>query len=129
MTFENGRHTKITIGISHKRGYDQSFSLYNLLTVYNQLSLPVSLKKIHCSIPGIFLVGFYVTPNLQWLYGDFPPLLVEEDLICLSLHYFRHKRAPEQNHRRDSLITILNYWAEIWEYHKGREIEVVHIKL
>jgi hypothetical protein len=42
-----------------------------------------------------FFIGFYVTPTQYRLYGDVPALLVEEDLSCLSVHYFRHKRAPE----------------------------------
>ena len=30
----------------------------------------------------LFWVGFYVTPTLTMLYGTFPALLVEEDLMC-----------------------------------------------
>jgi hypothetical protein len=35
------------------------------------------------------LVGFEVTPAPLRSHGDFPVLLVEEDLICPSMHYFR----------------------------------------
>jgi hypothetical protein len=28
-------------------------------------------------------------------YRDVPALLVEEDLRCPSVHYFRHERVPE----------------------------------
>jgi hypothetical protein len=41
------------------------------------------------------LIGFYVTPTQYRSFGDFPALLVEEDLMCPSVYYFRHERAPE----------------------------------
>ena len=34
-------------------------------------------------------VRFYVAPTLWRLYGEFPALLVEGDLRCPSVHYFR----------------------------------------
>jgi hypothetical protein len=39
--------------------------------------------------------GFYVTSTQNRSYRDIPALLVEEDLRCPSMHYFRHKWAPE----------------------------------
>ena len=39
---------------------------------------------------------FSLTNTVTVMYGDFPVLLVEEDLRCPSMYYFRHKRAPEQ---------------------------------
>jgi hypothetical protein len=39
--------------------------------------------------------GFYVTSTQYRSYRDIPALLVEEDLRCLSVHYFRHERVPE----------------------------------
>jgi hypothetical protein len=38
---------------------------------------------------------FYVTPTQYRSYGDVPALLVEEDLRCPSMHYYRHEQAPE----------------------------------
>jgi hypothetical protein len=43
----------------------------------------------------IFLAGFYLTPTQYRSYGDFPTLLMEEDLRCPNVHYFRHKEASE----------------------------------
>jgi hypothetical protein len=43
----------------------------------------------------VYLIGFNVTPTQYMSYGDVPDLLVEEDLMCLSVHYLRHERAPE----------------------------------
>jgi hypothetical protein len=40
-------------------------------------------------------LGFYVTSTQYRSYRDVPALLVEEDLRCPSVHYFRHGRAPE----------------------------------
>ena len=56
-----------------------------------------TLRKTKFNLAEIFvwLVGFNVAPTLFRLYGDFPALLVEEDLRCSSVHYFRHKQAPE----------------------------------
>jgi hypothetical protein len=42
-----------------------------------------------------FLVGFYVASTQYRSYGDFPALLVAENLGCPSVHYFRDKQAPE----------------------------------
>jgi hypothetical protein len=39
--------------------------------------------------------GFYVTSTQYRSYRDVPALLVEEDLRCPSVHYFRHKRVSE----------------------------------
>jgi hypothetical protein len=47
---------------------------------------------------GLFLFvcfGFYVTSTQYRSYRDVPALLVEEDLRCPSVHYFRHEQAPE----------------------------------
>jgi hypothetical protein len=50
---------------------------------------------------GLFVYfGFYVTSTQYKSYRNIPALLVEEDFRCPSGHYFRHERAPEQNHRR-----------------------------
>ena len=58
--------------------------------------------------------GFYVTPTR---YDDFPLLLVEEDLRCLSVNYFRHERAAEQNHLHSviiySIFILKRYYDEI----------------
>jgi hypothetical protein len=43
----------------------------------------------------VCLFGFNVTPTRYRSFGDVPALLVEEDLRCPSVHYFRHERAPE----------------------------------
>jgi hypothetical protein len=43
----------------------------------------------------LFLVEFYVASTQYNSYGNFPALLVEEDLRYVFLHYFMHKRAPE----------------------------------
>jgi hypothetical protein len=43
----------------------------------------------------ICLIGFYVTPTHYRSYGHIPALLVEEDLRCPSIHYFRHEWEPE----------------------------------
>jgi hypothetical protein len=40
-------------------------------------------------------LGFYVTLTQYRSYRDVPVLLVEEDLRCFSMHYFRHEQAPE----------------------------------
>jgi hypothetical protein len=40
-------------------------------------------------------IGFYVTSTQYRSYRDVPALLVEEDLRCPSVNYFRHERAPE----------------------------------
>jgi hypothetical protein len=47
-----------------------------------------------------WLIGFYATPPQYRSYDDVQALLVEEDLRCPSVHYFRYERAPEYNHRR-----------------------------
>jgi hypothetical protein len=39
--------------------------------------------------------GFYVTSTQYRSYRDIPALLVEENLRCPSVHYFRHERVPE----------------------------------
>jgi hypothetical protein len=39
--------------------------------------------------------GFYVTSTQDRSYRDVQALLVEEDLRCPSVHYFRHERAHE----------------------------------
>jgi hypothetical protein len=44
---------------------------------------------------SLFLVGFYVASRQYMSYVDFPALLVKEDCRCPSVHYFRHKQAPE----------------------------------
>jgi hypothetical protein len=36
--------------------------------------------------------GFYVTSTQYRSFGGVPALLVEEDLRCSSVHYFRHER-------------------------------------
>jgi hypothetical protein len=44
-----------------------------------------------------FVVVFYITPT-QYTgrsYGDFPAILVEEDLRCPSIYYFRHEQTLE----------------------------------
>jgi hypothetical protein len=45
----------------------------------------------------ICLIGFYVYDTLTQYrsFGDVPDLLVEKNLRCPSMHYFRHKQAPE----------------------------------
>jgi hypothetical protein len=40
-------------------------------------------------------VCFYVTSTQYRSYLDIPALLVEEDLKCSSVHYFKHERGPE----------------------------------
>jgi hypothetical protein len=40
------------------------------------------------------LFGFYVTPTQYNSFGDFPALLVEEDLRWISVHFFRYEQAP-----------------------------------
>jgi hypothetical protein len=39
--------------------------------------------------------GFNVTSTQYRSYRDVPALLVEEDLRCPSMNYFRHEREPE----------------------------------
>jgi hypothetical protein len=58
----------------------------------------------------VSLFGFHVTLTLYRSYRVVPALLVEEDLVCPSVHYFRHERAHEYNHRHsvsllDSFLT------------------------
>jgi hypothetical protein len=48
----------------------------------------------------VFQFGLYVATTQYRSYGDISALLVEEDLRCPFMHFVRHKRAPEQNHRR-----------------------------
>jgi hypothetical protein len=48
----------------------------------------------------VCLFGFYVTPTQYRSFGDVQALLVEEDLRCRSVHYFRYKQAPEENQGR-----------------------------
>jgi hypothetical protein len=43
----------------------------------------------------VCLFGFYVTLTQYRSYDNVSALLVEEDLRCPSIHYFRHERAPE----------------------------------
>jgi hypothetical protein len=43
----------------------------------------------------VCLIGFYITPSQYRLYCNIPALLVEEDLRCPSVRYFRYKQAPE----------------------------------
>jgi hypothetical protein len=43
----------------------------------------------------VFVFWFYVTSTQYRSYRDVPVLLVEEDLRCPSVHYFRHERVPE----------------------------------
>jgi hypothetical protein len=44
-----------------------------------------------------FFVAFCVLPTPQRSYGDLPALL--ENLRWTSVHFFRHERAREKNHR------------------------------
>jgi hypothetical protein len=44
---------------------------------------------------NFFCFVFYVTPTQYRSYRDVAALLVEEDLRCPFVHYFRHERAPE----------------------------------
>jgi hypothetical protein len=41
------------------------------------------------------LLGVYVTPTQHRSFGDVPALLVEEDLRCTIVHYFRHERVTK----------------------------------
>jgi hypothetical protein len=50
-------------------------------------------KSLYCVNLDIF-VGFIVAPTHYRSYGDLPPVLMEDDLMCPSLNFFRHKRAP-----------------------------------
>jgi hypothetical protein len=47
----------------------------------------ISKRHIH-----IFSVGYYVAPTQYRLQGDFPAILVEGNLRCPSMHYFRHEQ-------------------------------------
>jgi hypothetical protein len=63
------------------------------------------------------LIGFYVTPTQYKScksYGDVPALPVEEDLRCPSVHYFRHKWAPNQeiNSKIIYFYSIINKTSE-----------------
>jgi hypothetical protein len=40
-------------------------------------------------------IGFYFTPTQNRSYRDVPASLVEEDLRCPSVNYFRLEQAPE----------------------------------
>jgi hypothetical protein len=55
-----------------------------------------SMKKennILFSFFVFFCFGFYVTQTQYSSFGDVPALLVEADLRCPSVDYFRHERA------------------------------------
>jgi hypothetical protein len=43
----------------------------------------------------VCLIGFYVTQTHYRSYGDVPAFLVEEELRCPSVYYFRHEREPK----------------------------------
>jgi hypothetical protein len=51
--------------------------------------------RVQFYVEFVCLIGFYVIPTQYRTYGDVPALLVEEDLRCTAVHYFRHERAPE----------------------------------
>jgi membrane protease YdiL (CAAX protease family) len=52
-------------------------------------------RRLYFVILFIIFLGFYVTSTQDRSYRDVPALLVEEDLRCPSVHYFRHERVPE----------------------------------
>jgi hypothetical protein len=61
------------------------------------------------------LIGFYVTLAQYRSYRDVSALLVEEDLRCLSVHYSRHKRAPESmiEKKYNCIIYHINHGAGV----------------
>jgi hypothetical protein len=67
-------------------------NLKQLKKLPNQIYLLLYIKPMK---QGNCLIGFYVTPKQYRSFGDFPALLVEEDLRCPSVHYFRHDWAHE----------------------------------
>jgi hypothetical protein len=68
----------------------------NLQRTDLQLPMYDKIPKYLC-LSCIFFVclGFYVTSTKYRSYRDVPALLVEEDLRRPSVHYFRHKWAPD----------------------------------
>jgi hypothetical protein len=63
-----------------------------------QSPLHILLLKKKCQLllrNNFVSVWFYRIPSHYRSYSDFQVLLVEEDLRCLSINYFRHKWALE----------------------------------
>jgi hypothetical protein len=70
------------------------FSLEMFMLPYSKITQFIKiLLRTFCCLFVCF--GFYVTSTQYRSYRDVPALLVEEDLRCPSVHYFRHERAPE----------------------------------
>ena len=57
-------------------GYALSLIIKDYFKQLLTLEISLSVKIFH-------LVGFYIAPTLYKLYGDFPALLVKEDLRTL----------------------------------------------
>jgi hypothetical protein len=79
--------------------------MYSAYILYlNIVPIPIRPKRIISKVQFLVsdpkdrfvcLFGFSVTLTQYRSYGDVPALLVKEDLRCPSVHYFRHKQAPE----------------------------------
>jgi hypothetical protein len=69
--------------------------LSSLLVNYHALRIVERYEMLFRSNETLFRYykRFYVTSTQYRSYRDFPALLVEEDLRCPSVHYFRHGRA------------------------------------
>ena len=74
----------------HMKWFDECSSGSFVDWYKNKEDLVDDEKKVGNSV---LLLGLCCTNKR--LYADLPVLLVKEDLICHSVHYFRHKRAPE----------------------------------
>jgi hypothetical protein len=71
--------------------------------------LSTAKRFIYLVIPGLeqfelFFSFLLLEGEGGGSYGHYQALLAEKDLACPSVHYFRHKQAPEKNHRHISLL-------------------------
>jgi hypothetical protein len=86
--------------------------MYTNLTIHNLILLYIKYHKhintyLYNNILYMHVCLGFTSRLVIW---DFPVLLVEEDLRCPSMHYFRHKQALEYMHVKHLYHIFLRIW-------------------